>query len=64
MKPDLVSMAKALSSAYMPIGVVLVSPEISDVIDSQSNKLGVFFLMDLPIPSTLSPVQLHQEALF
>ncbi|RVX03510.1 Gamma aminobutyrate transaminase 3, chloroplastic [Vitis vinifera] len=42
MKPDLVSMAKALSSAYMPIGAVLVSPEISDVIDSQSNKLGVF----------------------
>ncbi|XP_034681625.1 gamma aminobutyrate transaminase 1, mitochondrial-like [Vitis riparia] len=42
MKPDLVSMAKALSSAYMPIGAVLVSPEISDVIHSQSNKLGVF----------------------
>ncbi|XP_060209699.1 gamma aminobutyrate transaminase 3, chloroplastic-like isoform X2 [Lycium barbarum] len=42
-KPDLVSLAKALSSAYMPIGAVLVSPEISDVIYSQSNKLGSFF---------------------
>ncbi|KAH9624803.1 hypothetical protein KSS87_007541 [Heliosperma pusillum] len=38
-KPDLVSLAKALSSAYMPIGAVLVSPEISEVIHSQSNKL-------------------------
>nr|GLL36062.1 gamma aminobutyrate transaminase 1, mitochondrial-like [Ipomoea trifida] len=41
-KPDLVSIAKALSSAYMPIGAVLVSPEIYDVIHSQSNKLGSF----------------------
>lgn len=41
-KPDLVSVAKALSSAYMPIGGVLVSPEISDVIHSQSSKLGTF----------------------
>ncbi|XP_023551964.1 gamma aminobutyrate transaminase 1, mitochondrial-like isoform X1 [Cucurbita pepo subsp. pepo] len=41
-KPDLVSLAKALSSGYMAIGAVLVSPEISDVIHSQSNKLGSF----------------------
>ncbi|XP_045825362.1 gamma aminobutyrate transaminase 3, chloroplastic-like [Trifolium pratense] len=41
-KPDLVSLAKALSSAYMPIGAVLVSPEISEVIHSQSSKLGSF----------------------
>ncbi|KAF5177086.1 Gamma aminobutyrate transaminase 3 protein [Thalictrum thalictroides] len=41
-KPDLVSIAKALSSGYMPIGAVLVSPEISDVIHSQSSKLGSF----------------------
>ncbi|KGN53495.1 gamma aminobutyrate transaminase 1, mitochondrial [Cucumis sativus] len=41
-KPDLVSLAKALSSGYMPIGAVIVSPEISDVIHSQSNKLGSF----------------------
>ncbi|KNA24573.1 hypothetical protein SOVF_014280 [Spinacia oleracea] len=42
LKPDLVSVAKALSSAYMPIGAVLVSPEISQVIYSESNKLGSF----------------------
>ncbi|KAL6570518.1 Gamma aminobutyrate transaminase 1, mitochondrial [Orobanche gracilis] len=41
-KPDLVTLAKALSSAYMPIGAVLVSQEVYDVIHSQSNKLGVF----------------------
>ncbi|KAJ4846710.1 Gamma aminobutyrate transaminase 3, chloroplastic [Turnera subulata] len=41
-KPDLVTLAKALSSGYMPIGAVLVSPEISDVIHSQSSKLGAF----------------------
>ncbi|KAI9091351.1 hypothetical protein K1719_028162 [Acacia pycnantha] len=54
-KPDMVSLAKvnlmfftfvfdfqALSSAYMPIGAVLVSPEVSDVIHSQSNKLSSF----------------------
>ncbi|XP_021713818.1 gamma aminobutyrate transaminase 3, chloroplastic-like [Chenopodium quinoa] len=42
LKPDLVSMAKALSSAYMPIGAILVSPEISEVINTQSSKLGSF----------------------
>lgn len=41
-KPDLVTLAKALSSAYVPIGATLVSPEIADVIDTQSNKLGSF----------------------
>ncbi|KAL9265643.1 Gamma aminobutyrate transaminase 3, chloroplastic-like protein [Drosera capensis] len=41
-KPDLVSMAKALSSAYVPIGAILVSPEVADVVYSQSNKLGAF----------------------
>ncbi|KAJ0975875.1 hypothetical protein J5N97_017840 [Dioscorea zingiberensis] len=41
-QPDLVSIAKALSSAYMPIGAILVSPEISEVIHSQSSKLGSF----------------------
>ncbi|XP_027911259.1 gamma aminobutyrate transaminase 3, chloroplastic [Vigna unguiculata] len=41
-KPDLVSLAKALSSSYLPIGAVLVSPEVSEVIYAQSNKLGSF----------------------
>lgn len=41
-QPDLVSIAKALSSSYMPIGAVLVSEEVADVILSESNKLGSF----------------------
>jgi 4-aminobutyrate--pyruvate transaminase len=41
-QPDLVSIAKALSSAYMPIAAILVRPEIADVIHSESNKLGSF----------------------
>ncbi|VAI76773.1 unnamed protein product [Triticum turgidum subsp. durum] len=41
-QPDLVSVAKALSSAYMPIAAILVSPEIADVVHSQSSKLGSF----------------------
>ncbi|KAG8043471.1 hypothetical protein GUJ93_ZPchr0458g22641 [Zizania palustris] len=41
-RPDLVSLAKALSSAYVPIGAALVSPEISDVIHSQINQIGAF----------------------
>lgn len=35
---------QALSSGYLPIGAVLVSPEISEVIHSQSNKLGNVWL--------------------
>ncbi|CAA0808434.1 Gamma-aminobutyrate transaminase POP2-mitochondrial [Striga hermonthica] len=41
-KPDLVTIAKALSSGYLPIGAVLVSHEVYDVVHDQSNKLGVF----------------------
>nr|AAC78480.1 putative aminotransferase [Capsicum chinense]BAU36962.1 putative aminotransferase [Capsicum chinense] len=41
-KPDLVSVGKALSSGYMPIAAVLVSQKISSVILSESNKIGAF----------------------
>ncbi|GER33594.1 aminobutyrate aminotransferase [Striga asiatica] len=41
-KPDLVTIAKALSSGYLPIGAVLVSHEVYDAVHDQSNKLGVF----------------------
>ncbi|KAF2305735.1 hypothetical protein GH714_007902 [Hevea brasiliensis] len=48
-KPDLVSVAKVLSSAYMPIGDIMVSPEVADVIYSQSNKLGDNIMMSPPL---------------
>jgi 4-aminobutyrate--pyruvate transaminase len=41
-KPDAVTMAKALSSAYLPISAVLVSEEIFQAMVAQSEKIGVF----------------------
>lgn len=40
--PDTMSIAKALSSAYLPIAAVLISPEIAGLIDSESGKIGTF----------------------
>jgi 4-aminobutyrate--pyruvate transaminase len=40
-EPDSMSVAKALSSAYMPISAVLLSPELTEIIDAESRKLGV-----------------------
>ncbi len=42
LKPDLMTMAKALSSAYLPIGGVMISKKISDVINQGSMKYGLF----------------------
>jgi len=41
-KPDLMTSAKQLSSAYLPIGAVLVSDALYDVFESYSDKLGMF----------------------
>jgi 4-aminobutyrate--pyruvate transaminase len=41
-KPDLVSIAKALSAAYQPIGAVLMSQHIFDEIAAHSNDQGAF----------------------
>jgi 4-aminobutyrate--pyruvate transaminase len=42
MKPDIVTMAKALSSAYLPISATVVSEEIYRAFVAQSEKIGVF----------------------
>lgn len=41
-KPDMICVAKALSSAYLPIGAVMISPSIHDAMVEQSKKLGMF----------------------
>jgi len=41
-RPDMMTCAKQLSSAYQPIGAVLVSDNIYDAFVSGSNKYGVF----------------------
>jgi 4-aminobutyrate--pyruvate transaminase len=41
-RPDIITVAKALSSGYQPIGAVLVSEAIHDVMLAQSRKIGTF----------------------
>ncbi len=42
LKPDLISLAKALSAAYLPIGAVMMTDEIHDVLVEGSRKFGMF----------------------
>lgn len=40
--PDIMTMAKALTSAYLPMGAVLISDEIYQGLVRESDKLGIF----------------------
>ena len=40
--PDIMTVAKALSSAYLPISAMMVSQEIADVVAKNSGKIGTF----------------------
>ncbi len=41
-KPDIITSAKALSSAYLPISAVMINDRVFDGIKEQSAQLGVF----------------------
>ncbi len=41
-KPDIMTMAKGLSSAYQPISAIMVTDDIYSVIRDESNKIGFF----------------------
>jgi len=41
-KPDTITVAKALSSAYLPISAVLLSQDIFDAMIKESEKIGTF----------------------
>ncbi|MGI9409792.1 MAG: aminotransferase [Hyphomicrobiaceae bacterium] len=41
-EPDTISMAKAITSAYMPLGAVTVSEPVYEALLSESEKLGMF----------------------
>ncbi len=41
-EPATMTIAKALSSAYLPISAVLISPEISEAIEEESGRIGTF----------------------
>ncbi|MBT3556459.1 MAG: aspartate aminotransferase family protein [Rhodospirillales bacterium] len=42
LKPDLVSCAKQLSSAYLPISALMISDKVYQALVSESEKLGLF----------------------
>ena len=41
-KPDTITMAKAITSAYMPLGAITVSEPVYQALVDESKKLGVF----------------------
>jgi 4-aminobutyrate--pyruvate transaminase len=42
MKPDMITVAKALSAAYLPIGAAMISEKIYQAIRDESKRLGIF----------------------
>ena len=42
LEPDMICIAKALSSAYLPISGLLVNEKIYDVVRTNSDKIGIF----------------------
>jgi len=42
LKPDMITCAKALSSAYLPISAVLICEEVADAVVKNSGKIGTF----------------------
>lgn len=41
-RPASMTLAKALSSAYLPISAVLISPELAQLIEEESGRIGTF----------------------
>ncbi len=41
-EPATMTIAKALSSAYLPISAVMISPELCEVIEEESGRIGTF----------------------
>ncbi len=42
LKPDMITVAKALSSGYLPISALMVSDEIFQLMVTESEKIGIF----------------------
>lgn len=42
LRPDIITLAKALSAGYLPISATLVSASLYEILLAQSDKLGVF----------------------
>ncbi|HEY2068979.1 MAG TPA: aminotransferase [Rhizomicrobium sp.] len=67
LKPESMTVAKALSSAYLPISAVMLSPEMSAIIEGESGKIGTFghgyTYTGHPVASAvaLKTIELYQE---
>jgi L-2,4-diaminobutyrate transaminase len=42
MKPDLISVAKGLTSAYAPLSAVIIGQRVADALSAHSDEIGVF----------------------
>ena len=42
MKPDLITVAKGLTSAYAPLSAVIIGQRVADVLSEHSDEIGVF----------------------
>ncbi|MGN6514378.1 MAG: aminotransferase [Rhizomicrobium sp.] len=66
-QPDSMTVAKALSSAYLPIAAVMLSPELCEVIEAESGKIGTlghgFTYSGHPVAAAvaLKTIELYQE---
>ena len=67
LKPDMITVAKALSSAYLPISAVMVSEDIFQAMVSESEKIGTwahgFTYSGHPVASAvaLETLKIYQE---
>jgi 4-aminobutyrate--pyruvate transaminase len=41
-QPDSMTLAKQLSSAYMPISAIVLSPELTEAVEQESGRIGIF----------------------
>jgi len=67
LQPESMTVAKALSSAYLPISAVMLSPEMSEIVEAESGKIGTFghgfTYTGHPVASAvaLKTIELYQE---
>jgi 4-aminobutyrate--pyruvate transaminase len=66
-QPDSMSLAKALSSAYLPISAVLLSPELTEIVEGEARRQGAmghgFTYTGHPVASAvaLKAIEIYQK---
>jgi len=66
-QPESMTIAKAMSASYLPISAVLLSPEMSEIIEEESGRIGNFghgyTYTGHPVSATvaLKTIELYQE---